>query len=111
MQNVKLEGTYKLNDDLLINENITLKLGTRYRPKKGQAKRFIGYIDPSKPADEQYNYLSSLYTKQSTNKYSFEHLKQYYELMMTGVNTVVISKAVKEPVLMFNDLVASGERN
>lgn len=106
---IKLEGTYKLNDDLLENDNIKLKLGLRHRPKKGQAKRFIGYISPDKPADEQYTYISSLYSKQGTTKYILEYQKQLYELTMTGVNSVVISKAEKEPVLVYKDPELAGK--
>jgi len=96
-----LEGTYKLYDDLLDNGNIKLKLGLRHRPKKGQAKRFIGYIDSSKPADDQYSYISSLYSKQGTTTYYLEHNKEIYDLVMTGVNTVVIKKSKREPILVF----------
>lgn len=106
---INLEGTYKLNDDLLENENNKLKLGLRHRPKKGQAKRFIGYISPDKPEDEQYTYISSLYTKQGTTKFSLEFHKQMYELSMTGVNKVVIKKANKEPVLVYQDPEGKGK--
>lgn len=102
MKQLELEGKYRLEDDLLIKGNLTLKLGIRHRAKKGQAKRFIGYVDPSKPASEQYQYISSLYSQQGTaNKYSLEHGKEYYTLAMTGINSVVIQQSEKEPVLEY----------
>lgn len=99
MTNIKLEGVYKLQDNLLIKGDITLKLGQRHRLKKGQAKRFIGILDTTKPESEQYSYISSLYSKQGSTKYSLEYQKQTYDLSMTGVNSVVISKSVIEPIL------------
>ena len=101
MKIINLQGNYRLQDDLLVKDDLTLKLGQRHRPKKGQARRFIGVIDPSKPESEQYSYISSLYSKQGTVKYQLEYLKQLYELTMTGVNSVTIKKAVKEPVLVY----------
>lgn len=106
---IKLEGTFKLNDNLLVNKETTLKLGIRHKPKKGQAKRFIGYIDPSKPEDDQYTYISSLYSRQGTQQYSLEYDKQPYTLAMTGVNSVVISKSVKEPVLVYKEPALAGK--
>lgn len=101
-QQLQLEGSYRLDNDLLLKGNITLKLGMRNRPKKGQARRFIGYMDLSKTEPEdQFQYISSLYSKQGTQKYVLDYQKQYYELSMTGVNSVSIKKAVKEPVLVF----------
>lgn len=103
MKLINLEGTYKLNDDLLVKDGLTLKLGQRHRTKKGQAKRFIGHIDPTKPADEQYSYISSLYSNQGASSYTLEYLKKHYTLTMTGVNSVVITKAIKKPVLEFKE--------
>ena len=101
MKTLNIEGTYKLSNDLLVKDGLTLKLGQRHRPKKGQAKRFIGAIDPSKPEADQYSYISSLYTIQGTPKFRLEQAGQEYELSVTGINTVVIDKAIKKPVLVF----------
>lgn len=68
MKTTKLEGKYKLQNDKLVGNGLTLQIGLRHRAKKGQAKRFIGFVDASKPADEQYNYISSLYSKQGLKK-------------------------------------------
>jgi len=109
MIKIKLEGTYNLQDNLLIKEGTTLKLGLRHRPKKGQAKRFIGLVELDKPETEQYTYISSLYSKQGTTKYSIEYQKQNYELSMTGLTSVVIRKAQKEPVLVYKGNVLEGQ--
>jgi hypothetical protein len=106
--NIKLEGTYTLQDNLLIKEGATLKLGLRHRAKKGQAKRFIGFIDPTKPEEEQFSYISSLYSKQGSTKYTMEYQKQNYDLAMTGINQVVISRAIKEPVLVYKPSELAG---
>lgn len=111
MDTIKIEGTYRLDDNLLIKEGTTLKLGIRHRAKKGQAKRFIGFLDANKPEDEQYTYISSLYSKQGSTKYSIEYQKQNYDLAMTGVNSVVISKATKEQVLVYKEPALSEKGN
>lgn len=101
-QNTKLEGVYTLDGDLLRSPEITLLLGQRHRPKKGQAKRFIGYLDYSKPVENQFTYLSSLYAAQGLkNSYSLEHEGVYYSLTVTGINTVEIKQQLREPVLSF----------
>ena len=100
----KLEGRYKLEGDYLKSDTTTLKVGMRHRAKKGQAKRFIGLIDTSKPEPEQFNYLSSLYAKQGTkNTFQLESEGVYYTLKVAGVNEVVITEQVKEPALKFTD--------
>ena len=99
--NINLAGRYKLEDNLLVSENATLRLGLRHKPKRGQAKRFIGYIDTTKPDSEQYTYLSSLYSKQGTPKFTLDYAKQRYELNMTGINQVVIERVNSEPVLEY----------
>ncbi len=99
---LKIEGKYSLNGDHLFSDNLVLQLGNRYKPKKGQAKRFIGAIDPTKPKEQQFTYLSSLYSMQGLkNAYSMEYQKQSYTLRMIGVNTIEIAKQNKEPVLVF----------
>lgn len=99
---INIEGNYSFNNDTLTNGNIILKVNNRYKAKKGQAKRFIGFIDPSKPADEQFRYISSLYSEQGLkNVYKLEHQKEYYTLRITGVNSVRIEKTIKEPALKF----------
>ena len=106
MQTLKtnLEGSYKVNSDQLISDSLTLKIGQRHRPKKGQAKRFIGLLDPTKPDSEQFSYISSLYATQGTkNTYDLECEKQRYSLTMTGLNTVVISRKEYEAPLVFKD--------
>jgi hypothetical protein len=100
--NIKLEGVYTLDNDLLKAGQQTLKLGLRHRPKKGQARRFIGLIDYSKPEQDQFSYISSLYAIQGQkNCYEFEYGGQYYSLRVTGINRVEIAQTVKEPVLVY----------
>lgn len=99
-----LEGIYRLDNDRLVNRNLILSVGERHQPKKGQAKRFMGAIDSSKPEVEQYSYISSLYSKQGArNTYSLEYRGQHYELSITGLNTVAIKKVEKEPALAFTE--------
>lgn len=94
-----LQGVYKMEDNLLIKDGLTLKLGIRHRLKKGQAKRFIGLIDETKPEKDQYMYLSSLYSNQGENSYSLEYQNQNYKLKVVGINSINIIKADKEPIL------------
>ena len=100
-----LEGTFKLDGEYLKSKDVTLKVGTRHKPKKGKAKRFIGIIDPLNPAeDESYSYISSLYAVQSSkNAYELESGGNYYRLTVTGLNTVDIKKKEKEPALVFKE--------
>ncbi|NCD04390.1 MAG: hypothetical protein EOM00_15700 [Clostridia bacterium] len=101
---IQLEGKYKLENDLLISEAVTLKVGNRHRPKKGQARRFIGAVDNSKPKDEAYSYISSLYAVQgSKNSYELESGGTYYRLTVTGLNTVEIRPKEKEAALAFSE--------
>lgn len=101
-QTIKLEGVYTLDGDLLRSPEITLALGQRRRPKKGQAKRFIGYLDYTKPLDDQFIYLSSLYAEQGLkNSYMLEHAGVYYSLTVTGINSVEIKQQTREPVLSY----------
>lgn len=103
----KLEGEYKLEGDYLKSDTTTLKVGMRNRAKKGQAKRFIGLIDTSKPEPEQFNYLSSLYAVQgSKNSYELESGGVYYRLVVTGLNTVEIQEKQKEKALVFSSEMA-----
>lgn len=98
--NPKIEGYYQINGDSLINQNnkLTLKVGYRHRPKKGQAQRFLGYVDPAKQSPDNYTYISSLYSTQgSKNKYRLDYNKAEYDLVVTALNQVVIQKA--EPVI------------
>lgn len=102
LKKLKLEGVYQLDGDYLTKENLLLKLGTRHRPKKGQAKRFIGSIDKQKPADEQYSYISSLYSVQGEkNTYELEYAGDRYLLQVKGINQVLIEQADHEPVLAY----------
>lgn len=102
---LNLEGTYAINGDDLISTERTsfvLRLGTRHKAKQGQAKKFIGWLDMSKPLEEMFTYISSLYSMQGLkNAYSIEYMKEHYILRMTGVNSVVIDKREQEPVLVY----------
>jgi hypothetical protein len=91
-----VEGEYQINGNSLINpnSNIILEVGIRHRPKKGQASRFLGYKDPTKPEPDNYKYISGLYAKQGTkNWYTFDSEKTYYDLVVTALNKVIIRKS------------------
>ena len=98
----KLEGTYTLDGDYLKSSDTILKVGMRHRPKKGQAKRFIGFFNANLPENDQFTYISSLYSVQGLkNSYELEYAGSYYSLAITGLNSVQIAKKEKEPVLSF----------
>lgn len=98
----KLEGSYTLDGDYLKSTDTTLKVGMRHKPKKGQAKRFIGFYEPDYPENDQFTYISSLYSVQGLkNSYELEYAGDYYSLAITGLNSVQIAKKEKEPALMF----------
>lgn len=103
LTNINLEGTYTLDGDYLRSSDITLKAGMRYRPKKGQAKRFIGTFNDKLPESDQFTYISSLYSVQGLkNSYELEYQGEYYSLAITGLNKVKITKKQKDPVLTFS---------
>nr|CRY94540.1 hypothetical protein [uncultured prokaryote] len=104
---IQLEGKYKLDNDYLKSDNLTLKVGTRHRAKRGQAKRFIGAVDSAKPEPEAFSYISSLYAVQgSKNSYELESGGVYYRLVVTGLNTVEIQEKQKEKALVFSSEMA-----
>jgi len=104
---INLAGVYTLDGDYLQSPGLTLKVGVRHRVKKGQAKRFIGTVDMTKPDIDQFTYVSSLYAAQGLkNSYELEHAGIYYSLSVTGLNTVEISEKVKEPALTFSGAFA-----
>jgi hypothetical protein len=110
--NNNIEGTYTLQDDLLVGEVLTLRVGTRHKVKKGQAKRFIGFIDPTKPETEQFSYISSLYSKQGLkNAYKLEYEGQIFDLHVTGINTVKIIKSQTERALVFDNSEGRGKQH
>lgn len=89
----------------MVGQNITLKVGVRHRAKKGQAKRFIGIMDNSKPESEQYSYISSLYSKQGLkNSYELEYEGVYYDLNITALNKAIIKKTVRGPILSYEPI-------
>lgn len=103
----KLEGRYKLEGDYLKSDTTTLKVGTRHRAKRGQAKRFIGAVDSTKPESEAFSYISSLYAVQGNkNSYELESGGVYYRLVVTGLNTVEIQEKQKEKALAFSQEAA-----
>lgn len=106
--NLELEGIYQLDNDYLKSDNLTLKVGTRHRAKRGQAKRFIGAIDSTKPEADSFSYISSLYAVQgSKNSYELESGGTYYRLTIADIGTVKIQKKQKDKALVFSQEMAS----
>jgi hypothetical protein len=99
ISNLKLEGVYTLEGDYLKSSSQMLQLGQRHFCKKGQSKRYIGWIDPTKPEDEKFVYVSGLWGK--NNSYELEHAGVQYTLEVVNPNTVEIKVKVKKPVLSF----------
>ena len=103
---INLQGKYTLDGDYLKSPEQTLKVGIRHRPKKGQAKRFIGHVDLAKPEAEQFTYISSLYSSQGMkNTYELEHGGKYFSLAVTGLGEVEIKEKVREPALAFTGVL------
>lgn len=100
---IQLKGSYRLNDDYLINDTNKLKVGMRHRPKKGQAKRYITAVHKDQPVEHEHmQYISSLYAVQgSKNIYTFDYDNQRYALSLTGLNEAVIKPEVKQPALTY----------
>jgi hypothetical protein len=96
-------GEYELRGDSLISDNrrIELQACTRFRPKRGQSKRYIMLTKFDDIELDRSQYISGLYPEQK-NAFTFDIERTYFKLNITSPNRVKIEPYIKTPTLQYS---------